>query len=212
MTRIRQTAAHCVTVVTVMLLLSGCALAGRTFGGYVDDKGVTGGVKMRLASLHLSHLKRVKVDVYNGVVYLTGNVKTAAEKSDAEIAAWRTDGVEQVVNDIVVREKPAEAVSALPDFGARPQHPLMDRVTWLARVEPGAPGAPDLAYDEQDRVVATIYTVAPRTLVNAGVATLPAGGRPVDHVSIYPVVARTDLPEELFTVVLWHVPERAAAR
>src|SRR5690349_14043783 len=185
-----------------MLLLSGCALAGRTFGGYVDDKSVTGSVKMRLAGMHLSHLKRVKVDVYNNVVYLTGTVKTAAEKSDAEIAAWRTDGVEQVINDIVVRERPAaETVSALPDFGAR-SHPLLERFAWLARVEPGAPGAPDLAYDEQGRVVATIYTVASRALINAGTVTLPAAGRPVDHVSIYPVPAREDLPEELFRVVL----------
>jgi hypothetical protein len=138
-------------------------------------------------------------------------VKTAQEKSDAEIAAWRTDGVEQVVNDIVVRNRPVETASALPDFGAR-RHPLLERFTWLARVEPGVPGAPDLAYDEQGRVVATIYTVASRALVNAGAATLPAGGRPVDHVSIYPVPAREDLPEELFRVVLWHVPEREATR
>jgi hypothetical protein len=161
--------------------------------------------------MHLSHLRRVKVDVYNGVVYLTGSVKTAEEKSDAEIAAWRTDGAEQVVNDIVVRERPVETASALPDFRAS-HHPLMDRVTWLARVEPGAPGAPALAYDERGSVVATIYTVASRALVNAGVATLPAGGRPVDHVSIYPVPARADLPEEVFTVVLWHVAERQASQ
>jgi len=192
------------------LLLSGCALAGRTFGGYADDKVVTGGVKMRLAGVHLSHLRRVNVDVYDGVVYLTGTVKTAEEKSDAEIAAWRTDGVQQVVNDIVVRERSAEAVSAMPDL--RPRHPLMERFGWLARVEPGAPGAADLAYDEQGRVVATIYTVASRALANVGVATLSAGGRPVDHVSIYPVPAREDLPEELLTVVLWHVAERAAAQ
>jgi hypothetical protein len=194
-----------------MLLLSGCALAGRTFGGYAGDTAVTGGVKMRLASMHLSHLKRVNVDVYNRVVYLTGTVRTPEEKSDAEIAAWKTDGVEQVVNDIVVRERPVETVSALPDFRAR-SHPLLERFTWLARVEPGAPGAPDLAYDEEGRLVATIYTVASRALVNAGVATLPAGGRPVDHVSIYPVPARADLPEEVFTVVLWHVAERQASQ
>jgi hypothetical protein len=209
-TRIRKTAAHTAALAAVALLLSGCALAGRTFGGYVDDKAVTGGVKMRLAAVHLSHIKRVNVDVYGGVVYLTGTVNTAAEKSDAEIAAWRTDGVEQVVNDIVVRERPSDAVSALPDL--RPRDPLMERFSWITRVEPGAPGGPALAYDAQGEVVATVYTVASRALVDAGAATLPAGGRPVDRVSIYPVTARADLPEPLFTVVLWHGPEHAAGR
>jgi hyperosmotically inducible periplasmic protein len=208
--RIGHIAAPCTAVLAVVLLLSGCALAGRTFGTYVDDTSITGGVKVRLASLHLSHLKRVNVDVYGRVVYLTGTVKTAEEKSDAEIAAWRTDGVEQVVNDIVVRERPIEAVSALPDM--RPRHPLMGRFTWIARVEPGGPGRPDLAYDAEGRLAATIYTVASRALVDAGVATLAAAGRPIDHVSLYPVPVREDLPEPLLTVVLWHLPERATTR
>jgi hypothetical protein len=209
-TLIRQFAAHGAAVLTAALLLSGCALAGRSLGGYVDDKTVTGGVKLRLAAAHLSHLKRVNVDVYGGTVYLTGTVASELEKSDAEIAAWNTAGVEQVVNDLVVRERPSEAVSALPVM--RPRDSLMDRVAWVARVEPGRPGGPDLAYDEADAVVATVYTVSTRGLLNAGAATLSAGGRPVDRVSIYPIPVREDLPEPLYSVVLWHVPDRTAAR
>ena len=199
-------------------MLSGCALGGRSLGRYVDDKSVTGRVKMGLASVHLSHLRRVNVDVYGGTVYLTGAVNSELEKSDAEIAAWQTKGVEQVVNDLVVRggEREREAVSALPDF--RPRHPLLERFSWLmerfswvARVEPRKPGGPDLAYDREGHIVATVYTVSSRALVNTGAATLPADGRPVDRVSIYPVPMRDDVPEPLYAVVLWHVPERAAA-
>src|SRR5262245_32890644 len=112
-------------------MLGGCALAGRTLAGYVDDKTVKGGVRMRLAAAHLSHLKRVKVDVYNGVVYLSGTVDTELEKSDADIAAWETAGVEQVVNDVVVRRRPGEAVSALPDLRSR--NPLLERFAWVTR-------------------------------------------------------------------------------
>ena len=121
MTLIGKIAAHGTAVLALALLLSGCALAGRTFGRYVDDKTVTGGVKMRLAAAHLSHLKRVNVDVYEGVVYLTGTVETALEKSDAEIAAWEATGVDQVVNDVVVRdrERTGDAISALPDLRLR---------------------------------------------------------------------------------------------
>jgi hypothetical protein len=202
--------AYGAVVLTAALLLSGCALAGRTFGRYVDDKTVTGGVKLRLAAAHLSHLKRVNVDVYDGVVYLSGAVHTELEKSDAEIAAWEATGVDQVVNDIVVRNRASEAVSALPDF--RPRNPLMERFAWITRMEAGTPGGPELAYDAAGQLVATVYTVSARGLVTSGVATLPAGGRPVDRVSIYAIPAREDLPEPLYSVVLWHVAERAAAR
>ena len=191
-------------------MVSGCALAGRSFGGYVDDAGIRGGVKLRLASAHLSHLKRVNVDVYDGVVYLSGAVDTAGEKSDAEAAAWQGERVTQVVNDIVVRERPSEAISALP--AARARDPLMERFPLVTRVQTSTPGGPDLAYDAQGRLVATVYTVSARTLVNAGVTTLPAGGRPIDRVSIYPIPESPDLPEPLYAVVLWHVPEQAAAR
>ena len=210
MTLIGKIAAQGTAVLTLALLLSGCALAGRTFGRYVDDKTVTGGVKMRLASAHLSHLKRVNVDVYEGVVYLTGAVNTALEKSDAEIAAWEATGVEQVINDVVVRERASDAISALPDL--RPRHPVMERFAWVTRLESTAPGGPDLAYDAAGLLVATIYTVSARGLVDTGVATLPAGGRPVDRVSIYAIPSRTDLPEPLYSVVLWHVADRPAVR
>lgn len=210
MTLFGKIAAHGAMVLTAALLLSGCALAGRTFGRYVDDKTVTGGVKMRLVAAHLSHLKRVNVDVYDGVVYLSGAVDTALEKSDAEIAAWEATGVDQVVNDIVARERASDAVSALPDL--RPRNPLMERFAWVTRMEAGAPGGPELAYDAAGQLVATVYTVSARGLVNTGVATLAAGGRPVDRVSIYAIPARADLPESIYSVVLWHVAERAAAR
>ena len=203
--------AHALAVAGLALVLSGCALAGRSFGRYVDDKTLTGSVKMSLGAVHLSHLRRVNVDVYEGTVYLSGVVNTPEEKSDAEIAAWHVEGTEQVVNDLVVREKADDAVSALPAM--RPAHPLLERFTWLARVESREPGGPELAYDRQGQVVATVYTVLSRVLLNRGVATLlPADGRPVERVSIYPIPVAADVPEPAYTVVLWHVPERAAAR
>ena len=210
MAQVRKISAYSAVVVGLALLLSGCALAGRTFGRYVDDKTLTGSVKMSLAALHVSHLKRVNVDVYDGTVYLSGIVNTPVEKSDAEIAAWRAEGTEQVVNDLVVRDSPRDAVSALPDL--RPRHPLLERYTWLARVESRTPGGPELAYDGEGRLVATVYTVSSRVLLNTGIATLPADGRPVDRVSIYPIAVREDVPEPLYAIVLWHVPERAAGR
>src|SRR5207237_10078430 len=94
----------------------------------------------------------------------------------------------------------------------RPRHPLLERFTSVARVETGAPGDPDLAYDAAGRLVATVYTVSSRTLINDGLATLSAGGRTVDRVTIYPIPVRSALAEPLYAIVLWHVAERAAAK
>ena len=177
------------------MLLSGC---------------VTGRVKLNLASMHLSHLKRVNVDVYDGTVYLTGAVDSVIEKADAEIAAWKSKGVEQVVNDLVVRgaDNGAPAASALPDF--RPRHALMERFSSIARVERGKEGGPELAYDTDGRLVASIHTVSSRVLLNRGLATLPSAGRPIDHVSIYPIAVAEDVPEPEYAIVLWHVSESPA--
>jgi osmotically-inducible protein OsmY len=96
-----------------LLMLSGCSLAGRTVGTYVDDKALIAAVKLRVAGEHPSHLKRVNVDAYDGTIYLSGFVERPIEKSDAEIAARRTEGVRQVVNDIVVRGS-KEVLAAAP--------------------------------------------------------------------------------------------------
>ena len=191
-----------------LLLAGGCSLAGRSLGGYVDDKLVKGAVKRRLATERVGPAGGVRVDTFGGTVYLTGAVATAEQKSDAEIAAWNVNGVQQVVNDLVVVNPPA-AVSALPKFHVG--HPLTKRLPGVVRVDPGRPGGPDLAYDAGGRVVASIYTVDWRDLIDSGLTTLPPAGRPIDHVSMYALVERPDAPGVHYAVVLWHVSEREAA-
>jgi hypothetical protein len=195
-------------VLTLLVLLpSGCALAGRSLGGYVDDKLMERGVKRRLSSEGPGG-KGVKVDTFGGTVYLSGTVDTEQEKSDAEIVAWQVGGVQQVINDIVVAQPPLE-VAALPDF--RLPHPLTQQLPGVARVEPGRGGGPDLAYDHSGRVVASVYTVAWRTLIDSGLTTLPTDGRPVDHVSTYALPAAPERPGPAYAIVIWHVSERDAA-
>jgi hypothetical protein len=97
----------------------------------------------------------------------------------------------------------------LPDF--RLPHPLTERLPGVERVEPGRDGGPDLAYDHRGRVVASVYTMAWRTLINSGLTTLPTGGRPVDHVSTYALPERPDMPGPTYAIVIWHVSERDVA-
>jgi hypothetical protein len=188
-------------------LTSGCSLAGRTLGVYVDDALVKGAVKRRLADQGTDRRAGVTVDTFGGTVYLSGLVETAQQKSDAEVAAWQVDGVRQVVNDLVVGghgNVPSASAAALA------LHPVRNRLPGVARVEPGRPEGPDLAYDAAGRVIATVYTLSSRELIDRDTETLRSDGRRIDHVSIFPVVG-AELPAPRYAVVLWHVSEPEAA-
>jgi hyperosmotically inducible protein len=77
------------------------ATAGRV-GDAAADATVTSAVKTKLlADPDVAGLK-IDVDTANGVVTLTGTVKTAAEKAEALRIARETDGVKSVVDRITV--------------------------------------------------------------------------------------------------------------
>ena len=193
-------------LVLALIVSGGCSLAGRSLGGYIDDKLVKGAVKRRLAGADMER-SGVTIDTFSGTVYLTGTVETEIDKSNAEIAAWQVEGVGQVVNDLVVR-RTGEALSASPALPA--MHPLRERLRGVARVE-GRPGRPDLAYDARGGLVATVYVLSARDIVDRDIAALRAEGRSIDHVTVFPLLTRPELPAPHFAVVLWHVSELEAA-
>jgi hypothetical protein len=218
----------------VLATLTGCSLAGRTLGSFVDDKTLTAKVKLNVAKEHPSALKRVNVDVYENTVYLSGFVEKPIEKSDAEIAARRTDGVKQVINDLVVRggdTTPATspipvAVSASPiptgpattspvgpaaaPSTGPPRGQLRRAIPGVVRRAPAWPGGPDQAYDKDGTVVATIYTVSAQDLAETDIKNLPTDGRRIDHVSVFALIDRGIVPGPRYAIVLWHVNEAAA--
>src|SRR3972149_5465338 len=92
-------------IVTLALLffMSGCqALTGQTMGENIDDSYITGAVKTQLASDKLVSLTRVEVETNNGIVYLTGQVQTAAQRSHIGSLASQVKGVKRVVNNLQV--------------------------------------------------------------------------------------------------------------
>jgi hypothetical protein len=78
-------------------------------------------------------------------------------------------------------------------------------------VGPGRPGGPDLAYDRTGRVIATVYVLGARELIDRGLTTLRGEGRRIDHVEMFALIGRADLPSPHYVVVLWHVSELEAA-
>jgi BON domain len=197
-------------LLVLSLVLPGCALNGRSLGGYIDDHAITGGVKQNMSTFRQPALARVAVDTFEGTVYLTGTVETPEQKSDAEIAARKMNGVEQVINDLRVRS----AVAPAAMIGARAVNPVLERLPGIARVDPPPPDdtrGPALAYDSTGRLVATVYTLPMRQLGQNGFDGRRATTRPIDHVSIFPVTPRADLPESECQLVLWHVSAKEAA-
>ena len=97
----------------LIVAASGCStFTGRTAGEIWDNKNAAGTVKTKLVRDRMQNLTWVNVDAHNGVVYLTGNVDTAAQKARATELAAETPGVRRVVNDLVVNSAKADTASA----------------------------------------------------------------------------------------------------
>jgi hyperosmotically inducible periplasmic protein len=87
----------------VLFLLNGCqAMTGETMGQNIDDGAITSSVKTQLGADKLNTLSRVGVETNNGVVYLTGEVTTADQKSRVGSVTSQVKGVRQVVNNLQV--------------------------------------------------------------------------------------------------------------
>ena len=198
---------HAVVVLLAAALgAGGCSLAGRSLGGYIDDRAITGSIKRSFVGQRDGALSHISVDTFDGTVYLTGPVDTDAAKFAADTAAWRIEGVTQVVNDIRVRRAEPPASIAGPA-----RSPLLDGLRGIARVDSGLPGQADEAYDANGRLVATVYTVTMRELAQSGFDERHPPSRPIDHVSIVAVAPHGDVPDEQYYVVLWHVSRAEAA-
>ncbi len=90
----------------VLLFMTGCqAMTGQTMGETIDDSVITSSVKTQLASDKIGTLTRVGVETNNGVVFLTGQVKTAEQKSHIGSIASQVKGVRRVVNNLQVIDR-----------------------------------------------------------------------------------------------------------
>jgi hyperosmotically inducible periplasmic protein len=92
-----------VAVGAAVLLLAGCAGAGTKTGQVVDDAAITTKVKASFAKDKDVSATSVSVNTDKGVVRLTGDVKSSAEKMKAERLARDIEGVRAVTNDLTVR-------------------------------------------------------------------------------------------------------------
>lgn len=88
-----------------LLTTTGCAV-GRdqsTVGTFIDDSTLTTRVKAKFAADPTVSAMSISVETLKGQVQLSGFAKSAAEKSQADVLARNTSGVQSVRNDIIVR-------------------------------------------------------------------------------------------------------------
>jgi osmotically-inducible protein OsmY len=88
-------------IAAAVLGLAGCATSG---GGnsFFDDAAVTMRVKKAIYNEPSLKVMNVSVTTADGVVELTGTVKSKAERSKATAVAAKVEGVKKVKNDLKV--------------------------------------------------------------------------------------------------------------
>lgn len=84
------------------ITVSACSTT-REASSQLSDAGITSKVKAKFAAdPEVSNVASIDVDTQEGVVRLSGNVDTQAQKEEAEKLAKQTEGVRYVRNDIDV--------------------------------------------------------------------------------------------------------------
>jgi len=108
-----QVLTACAPVIIGSAIVTGVNIAHdrRSAGQVLDDKIITASVKNELRKVLVDD-SRIKVDSYNGVVLMAGEVKTDEDRIKAEDAAAIKDGVIKVVNEL-------KLVSDISKFGPR---------------------------------------------------------------------------------------------
>ena len=91
----------CAPVIIGGALVTGVNIAHdrRSAGQVLDDKIITASVKNEIRKSLIDD-SRIKVESYNGVVLLAGEVKTDTDRVKAEDSAALKDGVINVVNEL----------------------------------------------------------------------------------------------------------------
>ncbi len=92
------------------LSLTGCKTGDRTTGRYIDDRTVTHRVKSNIDHDANHKFPDINVETFAGVVQLSGFVDAKEQITVAGQIASRTEGVRQVINSLVLKPQPHEAM------------------------------------------------------------------------------------------------------
>ncbi|HYG34057.1 MAG TPA: BON domain-containing protein [Clostridia bacterium] len=91
---------------TLAIALAGCAKGDRTTGQAWSDRMTERRVKGALGDAPVFKYPDVAVNVYEGNAQLTGFVATEEQRLQAADIASRVNGVDQVINNIMIKPTP----------------------------------------------------------------------------------------------------------
>lgn len=86
------------------LFLHGCAIiqGKSTPPQYANDAAATTAIKAKLLQSDITSAPNIHVETQNGIVQMSGFVSSRAQIKEAQQLAETTNGVKQVINDLVV--------------------------------------------------------------------------------------------------------------
>ena len=91
-------------IAAALVGLAGCASTGKEGGNsYLDDAAVTARVKRAIYNEPSLKVMNVGVTTEDGVVELTGNVKSRGERAKAGEVARKAEGVKRVKNELKIQ-------------------------------------------------------------------------------------------------------------
>lgn len=103
------------TLVIGALALGYACSDTRTVERQIDDAGVTAALGTKYVVDPEIDRYRIDIDTINGVVTLRGTVSNAEQRTEAERIARNTEGVHDVVNELVIDPTPRSASRAFDD-------------------------------------------------------------------------------------------------
>lgn len=91
-------------ILSLVFSLQGCAvIQGKsTPPQYASDAAATTAIKAKLLQSDITSAPNIHVETQNGVVQMSGFVSTRGQVQEAQQLALTTNGVKQVINDLVV--------------------------------------------------------------------------------------------------------------
>jgi|SRR5579863_5960925 len=91
---------------------------------FMKDSAITMKIKAELGAEHITSLGRIHVDTdKNGVVWLTGSVRTEEAATKAESIARETEGVKAVHSEINIKKIDSTRATHLPAQQGQPPQP-----------------------------------------------------------------------------------------
>jgi hyperosmotically inducible protein len=115
-----------VGLAAILIAIAGCSTPDRTSGQVYNDRRTASRVKKELGKAPIFKYPDVGVNAYDGNVQLTGYCETEEQRLAAAHVAAGVKGVNQVINQIMIKPTPAGRTTIRDPLGQESGRLLLD--------------------------------------------------------------------------------------